>query len=103
MTDYIVPEATPEDPWVEIPKGAVIPAGVRHLLEYAEPYDWDTGDSQATILVRQSDMPKVIPPKSRRERIIDEVMKGSGPAAGLTSKRSREMVGEWVDAIAVAA
>ena len=44
MTDYIVPEATPEDPWVEIPKGAVIPEGVRHRLEYAEPYDWDTGD-----------------------------------------------------------
>ena len=44
-------------------------------------------------------MPKVIPSKSRRELIIDEVMKGSWPAAGLTSKRSREMVGEWVDAI----
>ena len=104
MTDYIVPEATPEDPWVEIPKGVVIPAGVRHRLvnEYAEPYDWDTGDSQATVLVRRSDLPKVISSKSRRERIIDEVMKDDVWPNGLMSVRHRAMAGEWLDAIETA-
>lgn len=104
MTDYIIHEVTREDPWVEIPKGAVIPAGVRHRLmhEYAEPYDWDTGDSQATVLVRRSDLPKVIPSKSRRERIIDEVMKDDVWPKGLMSVRHRAMAGEWLDAIETA-
>lgn len=97
--------ASLQDPWVEVPRGAVIPAGVRHRLvnEYAEPHDWDTGGSQATILVRQSDLPEVVPPKSRRDRLIDEVTKASvWPQSALTNKRTRETVGEWLDAIETA-
>ena len=100
-----LPDASPQDPWVAVPQRSVIPAGVRHRLmhEYAEPDDWDTGDSQATVFVRRSDLPKVIPSKSRRERIIDEVMKASvWPQSALTNKRSRETVGEWLDAIETA-
>ena len=102
MTDYIIPEVTLEDPWVEIPKGTVIPAGVRHRLEYAENYDWNTGDSQVPIFVHRSDLPKVMLTQSRRERIIDEVMKASVWPNGLTDVQLRATAGEWLDAIETA-
>lgn len=92
--------ASLQDPWVEAPQGAVIPKGVRHRVvhEYVEPYDWDTGNTQATVLVRQADAPKVAPPKSRRDRLIDEVIKASvWPQSALTDKRSRATVGDWID------
>lgn len=94
--------ASLQDPWVEIPKGVVIPAGVRHRLEYAELYDWDTVDSQVTVFVRRSDLPKVISSKSRRERIIDEVMKADVWPSGPTPVLKRATVGEWLDAIETA-
>ena len=102
MTDHAIPEVTLEDPWVEVPEGVVIPAGVRHRLEYAEPYDWNTGDSQVTAFVHRSDLPKVIPSKSRRERIIDEVMKASVCPNGLTDVQLRATAGEWLAAIETA-
>ena len=40
---------------------------------------------------------------TRRDRLIDEVIKASvWPQSVLTDKRSRETVGEWLDAIEAA-
>lgn len=96
--------ASLQDPWVEVPRGAVIPAGVRHRLvrEYAEPHDWDTGDSQATTLVRRSDLPKVTSSKPRHERIIDEVMKTIVWPNGPMCVQHLATAGEWLAAIEAA-
>ena len=153
MTDYIIPEVTPEeadtitrnafgnhalpnalidlvrliitedrrrvaslqDPRVEVPKGVVVPEGVRYRVEYRGQYSDGSaceyvsgkgGEPPTTVgtaFVRRSDLPKVIPSKSRRERIIDEVIKASvWPQSVLTDKRSRATVGEWLDAIETA-
>ena len=102
--------ASLQDPWVEVPQGTVIPEGVLYRVEYsdgsASEYVSDKGGESATLgtlLVRQSDLPKVILPKSRRDRLIDEVIKASvWPQSALTDKRSRATVGEWLDAIEAA-
>ena len=99
--------ASLQDPWVEVPSGAMIPEGVRYRVEegksaheYVSSNEWlivDTGTY--TAFVRRSDLPKVILPKSRRERIIDEVMKGD---LWPNEPMLRSTVGEWVDMIVTA-
>ena len=99
--------ASLQDPWVEAPQGAVIPEGVLYRVEYsdgsASEYVSDKGGESATLgtmLVRQSDLPKVVPPKSRRDRLIDEVIKESErPQSPLTDKWIRGTVGEWIDRV----
>ena len=49
-----------------------------------------------------ANLPKDIPSKSRRERIIDEVMKASVWPNGLTDVQLRATAGEWLDAIETA-
>lgn len=99
--------ASLQDPWVEVPRGAVIPGGVLYRVECSDgsaiEYVSDKGGESATLgtmLVRQSDLPKVILPKSRRDRLIDEVIKASvWPQSALTDKRSRATAGEWIDCV----
>ena len=106
--------ASLQDPWVEITRGAVIPGGVRYRVEYRGKYSdgsaceyvsgkgGESPTTVGTVFVRRSDLPKVIPSKSRRERIIDEVMKDDVWPKGLMSVRRRAMAGEWLDAIETA-
>lgn len=106
--------ASLQDPWVEVPKGVVVPEGVRYRVEYRGQYSdgfaceyvsgkgGETPTTVGTAFVRRSDLPKVIPSKSRRERIIDEVMKASVWPNGLTDVQLRATAGEWLDAIETA-
>ncbi len=71
------------DFWVEVPPGATIPKGVLHRVE------WGDGDATERVsvdallvvgnpgvvgrFVRKSDLLKVVPAKTRRERIIEEM------------------------------
>lgn len=72
-----------QDFWVEVPPGATIPKGVLHRVE------WGDGDATERVsvdallvvgnpgvvgrFVRKSDLLKVVPAKTRRERIIEEM------------------------------
>ena len=82
-----------QDSWVEVPEGATIPKGVLHRVE------WGDGDATERVsvdallvvgnpgvvgrFVRKSDLLKVVPAKTRRERIIDE-MSAEFPRLGAT-------------------
>ena len=82
-----------QDFWVEVPPGATIPKGVLHRVE------WGDGDATERVsvdallvvgnpgvvgrFVRKSDLLKVVPAKTRRERIIDE-MSAEFPRLGAT-------------------
>ena len=82
-----------QDSWVEVPPGATIPKGVLHRVE------WGDGDATERVsvdallvvgnpgvvgrFVRKSDLLKVVPAKTRRERIIDE-MSAEFPRLGAT-------------------
>ena len=98
--------ATLQDPWVEVPEGTRITEGVlyraeegRSAHEYVCSNDWTTG-VEARFFVHRSGLPKVAPPKSRRDRLIDEVIKASvWPQSALTDKRSRATVGDWIDCV----
>ena len=76
-----------QDSWVEVPEGATIPKGVLHRVE------WGDGDATERVsvdapvdalllvgnpgvvgrFIRKSDLLKVVPAKTRRERIIEEM------------------------------
>ncbi len=72
-----------QDFWVGVPPGATIPKGVLHRVE------WGDGDATERVsvdallvvgnpgvvgrFVRKSDLLKVVPAKTRRERIIEEM------------------------------
>lgn len=72
-----------QDFWVEVPLGATIPKGVLHRVE------WGNGDATERVsvdallvvgnpgvvgrFVRKSDLLKVVPAKTRSERIIEEM------------------------------
>ena len=70
-----------QDSWVEVPEGATIPEGTLYRLEFlngraserisVEPVV--SGSSLALLLIRKSDFDKIIQPKTRRERIIEEM------------------------------
>ena len=70
-----------QDPWVEVPEGATIPEGVPYRVEYPEgaaweyvtARDWVPPLTAATLFVRKSDLLRVAPVKTRRERIIEEM------------------------------
>ena len=82
-----------QDFWVEVPPGATIPKGVLHRVE------WGDGDATERVsvdallvvgnpevvgrFVRKSDLLKVVPAKTRRERIIEE-MAAEFPRLGAT-------------------
>ena len=100
--------ASLQDPWVEVPQGTVIPEGVRYRVEegksaheYVSSNEWlvvDTGTY--TAFVHRSDLPKVAPPKSRRDRLIDEVIKASGwHSLALPDEWIRVTVWKWIDRV----
>ena len=67
-----------QDFWVEVPPGATLPKGVLHRVE------WVVGNPVVVgRFVRKSDLLKVVPAKTRRERIIDE-MSAEFPRLGAT-------------------
>ena len=73
-----------QDFWVEVPPGATIPKGVLHRVE------WGDGDATERVsvdallvvgnpgvvgrFVRKSDLLRVVAPKTRRERIVEEMV-----------------------------
>lgn len=71
-----------QDPWVGVPEGATIPEGVPYRVEYPEgaaweyvtARDWVPPLTAATLFVRKSDLLRVAPVKTRRERIIEEMV-----------------------------
>lgn len=75
--------ASLQDPWVEVSSGSVPTSGVGYRIEYPNGSAYENvvvdrsrcDQLMEKTFVRQSDMPKVIQPKSRRDRIIDEVIK----------------------------
>ena len=85
-----------QDFWVEVPPGATIPKGVLHRVEWG---DGDATERRGSVsvdallavgnpgvaghFVRKSDLLKVVPAKTRRERIIDE-MSAEFPRLGAT-------------------
>ena len=70
-----------QDSWVEAPEGATIPEGAPYRVEYPEgtaweyvtARDWVPPLTAATLFVRKSDLLRVAPVKTRRERIIEEM------------------------------
>ena len=69
-----------QDPWVEVPEGATIPEGVmirRVLLLTERASEWIAFEQVvaegAPLFVRKSDLLRVAPVKTRRERIIEEM------------------------------
>ncbi len=71
-----------QDSWVEVPEGATIPEGTLYRLEFlngraserisVEPVV--SGSSLALLLIRKSDFDKIIQPKTRHERIVEEMV-----------------------------
>ena len=85
-----------QDSWVEVPEGATIPKGVLHRVEWGDgdaTERWGSVPVDALLVVgnpgvvgrfvRKSDLLKVVPAKTRRERIIDE-MSAEFPRLGAT-------------------
>ena len=80
-----------QDSWVEVPEGATIPKGVLHRVEWGDGDAIERVDALLVVgnpvvagrFVRKSDLHKVVPAKTRRERIIDE-MSAEFPRLGAT-------------------
>ena len=74
--------ASLQDPWVQAPEGATIPEGVPCRVEYPEGATWEYVTARdwvppltaATLFVRKSDLLRVVAPKTRRERIVEEMV-----------------------------
>ena len=68
-----------QDSWVEVPEGATIPKGTLYRLEFphggaSERISVEPMASKSNfVFVRKSDYPRLTIPKSRRERIIEEM------------------------------
>ena len=70
-----------QDSWVEVPEGATIPEGTLYRLEFPEgageyvtARDWVPPLTAATLFVRKSDPLRVVAAKTRRERIVEEMV-----------------------------
>ena len=96
-----------QDPWVEVPEGATIPDGVPYRVEYPEGTareyvtagDWVPPLTAATLFVRKSDLLRVAPVKTRRERIIEEMAAKVGMKWGNASDpAARELAEAYAEA-----
>ena len=94
-----------QDPWVEVPEGATIPEGVPYRVEYPEgaaweyvtARDWVPPLTAATLFVRKSDLLRVAPVKTRRERIIEEMATGfPGPVTGFVVPQALGTAELWL-------
>ena len=71
-----------QDSWVEVPEGVTIPTGTLYRLELphggaSERISVEPVVSKSSLVfVRKSDYPRLTIPKSRRERIIEEMAAG---------------------------
>ena len=73
-----------QDSWVEVPEGAAIPKGVLHRVEWGDGDAIERVDALLVVgnpgvvgrFVRKSDLLKVVPAKTRSERIIEEMAAG---------------------------
>ena len=71
-----------QDSWVEVPEGATIPEGTLYRLEFphggaSERVSVEPVVSKSNfVFVCKSDYPRLTIPKSRRERIIEEMAAG---------------------------
>lgn len=71
-----------QDSWVEVPEGATIPEGTLYRVEFpqggaSEHISVEPMVSKSNLaFVRKSDCPRLTIPKSRRERIVEEMAAG---------------------------
>ena len=69
-----------QDSWVEVPEGATIPKGTLYRVEFpqggaSEHISVEPMVSKSNLaFVRKSDCPRLTIPKSRRERIVEEMV-----------------------------
>ena len=100
-----------QDPWVEVPEGATIPEGVmirRVLLLTERASEWIAFEQVvaegAPLFVRKSDLLRVAPVKTRRERIIEEMAAKVGMKWGNASDpAARELAEAYAEAYESAA
>ena len=71
-----------QDSWVEVPEGATIPKGTLYRVEFPQGGASEHISVEPMVpksnlaFVRKSDYPRLTIPKSRRERIVEEMAAG---------------------------
>lgn len=99
--------ASLQDPWVEVPEGHSIPAGVgarREFLHRQGAEEWVTelertsASTRSRLYVHKSDFDKIIQPKTRHELIAEDMAAQVGTGLSPSAPAFIQLVGvaeEW--------